>query len=92
MFLMVAVAFEASYHRYEWKCDVLNRNVARLWRLGLRYEGIFRQATVYKGRNRDTAWFAAVDKEWPALKKSLKPGLHQKALIILVARSKVFPS
>ena len=69
MFLMMQWAFDAGYRRYEWKCDALNgpsRRAAQ--RLGLSYEGVFRQALVYKGRNRDTAWFAAIDSEWPALK------------------------
>jgi RimJ/RimL family protein N-acetyltransferase len=69
MFLMMRWAFEAGYRRYEWKCDALNlpsRRAAQ--RLGLSYEGIFRQATVVKGRNRDTAWFAAIDAEGPALR------------------------
>ncbi|MDE3078785.1 MAG: GNAT family N-acetyltransferase [Paracoccaceae bacterium] len=69
MYLMMQWAFEAGYRRYEWKCDALNvpsRRAAQ--RLGFSYEGIFRQATVVKGRNRDTAWFAAIDKEWLALK------------------------
>lgn len=68
MFLMMKWAFRAGYRRYEWKCDALNlpsRRAAQ--RLGLSYEGEFRQATVYKKRNRDTAWFAAIDGEWPAL-------------------------
>lgn len=79
MFLMMRWAFEAGYRRYEWKCDALNlpsRRAAQ--RLGLSYEGVFRQATVVKGRNRDTAWFAAIDKEWPALRAAferwLEPG------------------
>ena len=66
---MMQWAFEAGYRRYEWKCDALNlasRRAAQ--RLGLSYEGVFRQATLYKGRNRDTAWFAAIDAEWPALR------------------------
>ncbi|MBW0156702.1 GNAT family N-acetyltransferase [Sedimentimonas flavescens] len=69
MMLMIGWAFEAGYRRFEWKCDALNipsRRAAQ--RLGLSYEGVFRQATVVKGRNRDTAWFAAIDKEWPGLK------------------------
>ena len=79
MFLMMQWAFEAGYRRYEWKCDALNRPSRRAaQRLGLSYEGVFRQALVYKGRNRDTAWFAAIDKEWPALKAAfdvwLSPG------------------
>jgi len=61
----------ARYRRYEWKCDARNlasRRAAE--RLGLSYEGTFRQAAVIKGRNRDTAWFAAIDAEWPALKEA----------------------
>jgi RimJ/RimL family protein N-acetyltransferase len=71
MFLMMQWAFEAGYRRYEWKCDARNlasRRAAE--RLGLSFEGIFRQAAVIKGRNRDTAWFAAIDAEWPALKEA----------------------
>jgi RimJ/RimL family protein N-acetyltransferase len=68
MYLMMRRAFELGYRRYEWKCDALNAaSRAAAERLGLSYEGIFRQATVYKGRNRDTAWYAAVDGDWPAL-------------------------
>jgi RimJ/RimL family protein N-acetyltransferase len=68
MYLMMKRAFDLGYRRYEWKCDALNapsRQAAE--RLGLKYEGIFRQATVYKGRNRDSAWYAAIDREWPSL-------------------------
>jgi RimJ/RimL family protein N-acetyltransferase len=68
MYLMMKHAFELGYRRYEWKCDSLNaKSRAAALRLGLSFEGIFRQATVYKGRSRDTAWFAAIDSEWPAL-------------------------
>lgn len=68
MYLMMKQAFALGYRRYEWKCDALNApSRAAAQRLGLSYEGIFRQATVYKGRNRDTAWYAAIDLEWPAL-------------------------
>ncbi|MEZ5686921.1 MAG: GNAT family protein [Paracoccaceae bacterium] len=71
LMLMIGWAFEAGYRRFEWKCDALNTPSRRAaQRLGLSYEGIFRQATHYKGRNRDTAWFAAIDKEWPALKEA----------------------
>jgi RimJ/RimL family protein N-acetyltransferase len=68
MYLMMKWAFEAGYRRYEWKCNALNRG-SRLaaQRLGFSFEGVFRQAAVVKGRNRDTAWFAAIDAEWPAL-------------------------
>lgn len=69
MFLMMKWAFDAGYRRYEWKCNALNiRSRRAAIRLGLSFEGIFRQATVSKGRNRDTAWFAAIDGEWPTLK------------------------
>lgn len=68
MYLMMKRAFELGYRRYEWKCDALNaRSRAAAQRLGLSFEGVFRQATIYKGRNRDTAWYAAIDKEWPDL-------------------------
>jgi len=69
MFLMMQRAFALGYRRYEWKCDALNapsRKAAQ--RLGLSYEGVFRQHMVVKGRNRDTAWYACVDHEWPALR------------------------
>lgn len=73
LFLMMAWAFEAGYRRFEWKCDALNAG-SRLaaQRLGLSFEGVFRQAAVVKGRNRDTAWFAAIDREWPSLKEAFR--------------------
>jgi RimJ/RimL family protein N-acetyltransferase len=68
MYLMMRRAFESGYRRYEWKCDALNAaSRAAAERFGFSYEGIFRQAIVTKGRNRDTAWFAAIDSEWPRL-------------------------
>ncbi|RVT85963.1 N-acetyltransferase [Rhodobacteraceae bacterium CCMM004] len=71
MVLMMRWAFAAGYRRYEWKCDAANRASRRAaQRLGLSYEGVFRQAAVVKGRNRDTAWFAAIDGEWPALSRA----------------------
>lgn len=71
MYLMMSWAFDAGYRRYEWKCNALNLGSRRAaQRLGLSYEGVFRQAGVIKGRNRDTAWFAAIDAEWPALKEA----------------------
>ena len=71
IYLMMAWAFEAGYRRFEWKCNALNAGSRRAaQRFGLSYEGIFRQATVVKGRNRDTAWYAAIDSEWPALKEA----------------------
>jgi RimJ/RimL family protein N-acetyltransferase len=68
MVLMMRNAFELGYRRYEWKCDALNApSRAAAQRLGLSFEGVFRHAWVMKGRNRDTAWFAATDHDWPAL-------------------------
>jgi RimJ/RimL family protein N-acetyltransferase len=68
MFLMMRHAFELGYRRYEWKCHALNApSRAAAQRLGFSYEGVFRQAIVVKGRNRDTAWYAMIDQEWPAL-------------------------
>jgi hypothetical protein len=65
---MMKHAFGLGYRRYEWKCDALNAASRRAAeRLGFTFEGIFRQAIVYKGRNRDTAWFSIIDREWPAL-------------------------
>ena len=69
MYVMARHVFDdLGYRRYEWKCNALNApSCAAALRLGFSYEGIFRQARVDKGRNRDTAWYAAIDKEWPAL-------------------------
>ena len=74
MYLMMKRVFdELGYRRYEWKCDSLNApSMAAAERLGFRFEGIFRQALVYKGRNRDTAWFSITDREWPACKAGLQ--------------------
>lgn len=66
MFLMMRHAFDLGYRRYEWKCDSFNeKSRAAAQRLGFSFEGIFRQAMVYKGRSRDTAWFSILDSEWP---------------------------
>ncbi len=77
MYLMMARVFdELGYRRYEWKCDALNQaSVRAALRLGFQFEGIFRQATMYKGRNRDTAWLAILDKDWPRLKDGFEAWL-----------------
>ncbi|WP_270204875.1 GNAT family N-acetyltransferase [Streptococcus anginosus] len=76
-YLLARYVFEElEYRRYEWKCDALNqpsRYAAE--RLGFIYEGTFRQAVVYKGRNRDTDWLAMIDKDWPAVKIRLEKWL-----------------
>ena len=74
MFLMMRRVFdELGYRRYEWKCDALNAGSrAAAERLGFTFEGVFRQATLYKGRNRDTAWYAITDGDWPAIKTAFE--------------------
>jgi RimJ/RimL family protein N-acetyltransferase len=70
MYLLAHHVFDAlGYRRYEWKCDSLNEpsRVAAA-RLGFTYEGRFRNAVVYKGRNRDTDWFSITDAEWPRVR------------------------
>ncbi|MBP2169613.1 RimJ/RimL family protein N-acetyltransferase [Erwinia toletana] len=72
-YLLMTLAFEQlGYRRYEWKCDSCNlpsRKAAL--RLGFQFEGLFRQAVVYKGRTRDTTWFSIIDAEWPVVKQAL---------------------
>jgi RimJ/RimL family protein N-acetyltransferase len=77
MFLMMSRVFdELGYRRYEWKCDGLNGGSRRAAeRLGFGFEGVFRQATIYKGRNRDTAWYAITDQDWPAIKAAFQAWL-----------------
>ena len=71
MHLMARRVFELGYRRYEWKCDALNvRSRRAAERLGFRFEGVFRQATMYKGRNRDTAWYSIIDSEWPSIMRA----------------------
>lgn len=68
MYLMMKHAFSLGYRRYEWKCNALNAaSRAAAQRLGFSFEGVFRQASVVKGHNRDTAWYSVVDSEWPSL-------------------------
>ena len=70
MFLMMKWVFDNGYRRYEWKCNALNLKSRRAaQRLGFSYEGVFRQMTISKGRNRDTAWFAIIDKEWAEIER-----------------------
>lgn len=76
-YLLMHHAFDGlGYRRYEWKCDSLNapsRSAAE--RLGFRYEGTFRSDKVVKGRNRDTAWYAITDADWPAVRDRLETWL-----------------
>jgi len=76
-YLMMKWAFSQGYRRFEWKCDAGNLGSRRAaQRLGLSYEGVFRQHMVVKGRNRDTAWFAATDQDWPALREAFQVWLN----------------
>jgi RimJ/RimL family protein N-acetyltransferase len=77
--LMRYVFDELGYRRYEWKCNALNAPSRRAaLRFGFSFEGIFRQHMIVRGRNRDTAWYALLDHEWPAVKAAferwLSPG------------------
>ena len=104
MYLMLARVFdELGYRRYEWKCDALNARSRRAAiRYGFSFEGIFRQATMYKGRNRDSAWYSIIDAEWPALKAGylawLSPanfdaaGQQRQGLSTMIARHRETPS
>ena len=78
MYLMMRHAFDdLGYRRYEWKCDDLNapsRGAAE--RLGFVYEGTHRQSTIYKGRNRDTAWYSIIDTEWPGVRGGMERWLE----------------
>ena len=77
MYLMMKRVFdELGYRRYEWKCDALNApSKIAAARLGFSYDGLFRQALVYKGRNRDTAWYAILDQDWPRTKAGFETWL-----------------
>lgn len=76
-YLLMAHAFDTlGYRRYEWKCDSLNAPSRKAaLRLGFRFEGIFRNAQVYKGRNKELAWFSITDCEWPTIKATLQAWL-----------------
>ncbi len=78
MYLLARYVFdELGYRRYEWKCDSLNAPSRRAaLRYGFTFEGIFRQAIVYKGRNRDTAWYSIVSAEWPQLRAAFESWLQ----------------
>lgn len=77
MYLLMRRTFdELGYRRYEWKCNALNEASAHTAkRLGFQFEGIFRQASVVKGYNRDTAWFSIIDRDWPLVKAAFEAWL-----------------
>lgn len=78
MFLMMRRVFDDwGYRRYEWKCDRYNApSRATAQRLGFRYEGLFRNCLVVKGRNRDTAWLSILGEEWPAIRTAFEAWLE----------------
>ncbi|MDE1996530.1 MAG: GNAT family N-acetyltransferase [Rhizobiaceae bacterium] len=78
LYLFAAYAFDTlGYRRFEWKCNNLNEPSKRAaQRFGFEFEGIFRQHMVVKGRNRDTAWFAMTDTDWPRLKAGYEAWLR----------------
>ncbi|MBV9913883.1 MAG: GNAT family N-acetyltransferase [Sinobacteraceae bacterium] len=78
MYLLARYVFdELGYRRYEWKCDSLNAPSRRAaLRYGFSFEGIFRQAILYKGRNRDTAWYSIISPEWPLLRAAFESWLQ----------------
>ena len=70
LYLHARYVFEAlGYRRFEWKCNDLNEpSKAAARRFGFTFEGVFRQHMIVKGNSRDTAWFAMLDGEWPAIR------------------------
>lgn len=67
---------DLGYRRFEWKCNNLNAaSKSAALRFGLRYEGVFRQHMIVKGENRDTAWFAMLDTDWPVCKQAFEKWL-----------------
>ncbi|SFI04558.1 GNAT family N-acetyltransferase [Modicisalibacter xianhensis] len=100
--LMMRHAFDLGFRRLEWKCDALNAPSRRAaQRLGLRFEGIFHQHRVVNGRNRDSAWYSLLDREWrqlmPVFERWLSPdnfdahGRQHRALSVLTAAAELPP-
>ncbi|MCY4600620.1 MAG: GNAT family protein [Acidobacteria bacterium] len=81
VYLMLRESFDRlGYRRVEWKCDALNvRSVRAAVRLGFSFEGIFRQHRIVRGRNRDTAWFAMLDSDWPRIRENFEAVLYDPA-------------
>jgi RimJ/RimL family protein N-acetyltransferase len=80
LYVLMRHAFEElGYRRLEWKCDSLNAaSRSAALRLGFTFEGVFRQHMIVKGRNRDTAWYAILDEEWPRLRNAYKAWLSEE--------------
>lgn len=97
-FLLMEYVFHLGYRRCEWKCDSLNAPSCKAaLRLGFCFEGIFRQAMIYKGRSRDTAWFSMLDHQWPQRKAAIQhwlapanfdpQGQQRQSLSLLMAQN-----
>jgi RimJ/RimL family protein N-acetyltransferase len=78
LYLFASHAFDdLGYRRFEWKCNNLNEPSKKAaLRFGFSFEGVFRHHMVTKGKNRDTAWFAMIDRDWPAIKAGYEKWLH----------------
>lgn len=77
LYLFARHAFDLGYRRFEWKCNNANEPSKRAAeRFGFSFEGIFRQHMVVKGKNRDTAWFAMTDQDWPRLRAGYEAWLR----------------
>jgi RimJ/RimL family protein N-acetyltransferase len=77
MYLMMKNAFDLGYRRYEWKCNAQNLpSINAAMRLGMSFEGLFRQMSIVKKQNRDTAWFAILDRDWPVAQDAFVAWLH----------------
>jgi RimJ/RimL family protein N-acetyltransferase len=81
-FLLLGYLFdELHYRRVEWKCDNANEaSKQAAVRMGFQHEGVFRKHMIVKGRNRDTAWFAMIDDDWPAIKVNFEKYLSEPGL------------
>jgi RimJ/RimL family protein N-acetyltransferase len=79
-YLMLRHAFELGYRRVEWKCNALNeRSMRAALRMGFQFEGIQESHFIIKGRNRDTAWYRVLDREWPGVQAHLEKLLYSGA-------------
>ena len=80
-YLMLRYAFSLGYRRIEWKCDALNERSRRAaLRMGFTFEGIQQSHFIIKGRNRDTAWFRMLDRDWPAVRMKLEAMLYERSM------------
>ena len=87
VYLMLCESFDRlGYRRVEWKCDALNARSRRAaTRLGFSFEGVFRQHAIVKRRNRDTAWFAMLDTDWPRIRENFEAVLYDPACQVSLA-------